>query len=274
MRNNLLLIGLVNLCLSSSAYALSPGEFTSLEYHVNTGVGGTLPYAAKAQTSSFKQAFNFIEFDDELSQKLVTYIDTPDRAFKAEHIQIRVREHITKPRKSKITVKFRAKAPEGFGELSSYRKAEIDYTKGKAAYSVSYDIPYSPGDIDVKKLDIELVFNSLKKNKVVWDMLGPIYESNKKQFIQTVVMRTNEWEGTLKDDRFSNLEIDFQLWTPYYRKPRVTFTEFSFKGHVSDKAKLEEAYQFLYQKVQEVGLSSGHQGSKTKATFKMTEGFK
>ncbi|WP_144211811.1 hypothetical protein [Shewanella donghaensis] len=273
MRNNLLLVGLVNLCLSSSAYALSPDAFTSLEYHVNTGVGKTLPYAASKQTDEFKKAFDFIGLEERLKVKLVTYIDTPNRALKAKDINIRVREDVSKPRKSKITVKLRAENPESFGELTNYRKAEIDYTDGKAAYSVSYDVPYSPTDIDVKNVDIAAVFKILKRNSVMWDIVGDIYEANEADFIQTMVMRTHGWEGTLNDQRFDNVEVDFQVWTPYYRKPRISFHEFSFKGHVKDKAQLEEMYQHLYDAVEKVPYEQGHNGSKTSSTFKMSKGF-
>lgn len=275
MRNNLLLVGLVNLCLSSGAYALSADQFKSLEYHVNTGVGKTLPYASDKITPEFKQAFSFINFDEDISIKLVTYIDTPSRAFKEKSVSIRVREHVTKPRKSKITVKLRAANPEAFGDVSNYRKAEIDYTNGKAAYSVSYDIPYSPADINVKQVDYEEVFKVLRTNSTVWEIVGDIYQDNKKELAQTVVMRTHGWEGTLEDRRFDDIEIDFQLWTPYYRQPRVTFTEFSFKGSLKDEERLEQAYDYLFEQVNKVNLGGGdNQGSKTNATFEMSKAFK
>ncbi|WP_394130800.1 hypothetical protein [Shewanella maritima] len=273
MRNNLLLIGLVNLCLSTSAYALSPDEFTSLEYHVNTGVGKTLPYATDKLTPDFKEAFSFMKFDEDTTTKLVTYLDTPSRAFKAKDINIRVREHVTKPRKSKITVKLRAKDPAGFGDVSNFRKAEIDYTAGRAAYSVSYDIPYSPGEIDVKNVDIDAVFKLMKNNKAVWSLVGDIYQQNKQDIEQTLVMRTHEWEGKLTDKRFDDIEIDFQVWTPYYRQPRVYFAEFSFKGSSRDKARLEQANEQLFNLVNEVNLGKGHQGSKTNSTFEMSKAF-
>ncbi|PMG77561.1 hypothetical protein BCU84_10005 [Shewanella sp. 10N.286.51.B7] len=273
MRNNLFLIGLVNVCLSSSAYALSPDAFTSLEYHVNTGTAKTMPYAASKQTDEFKEAFSFIDLKEDVRVKLVTYLDTPNRAFNAKDINIRVREDLGKPRKSKITVKLRADNPEGFGELTNFRKAEIDYTDGKAAYSVSYDVPYSPADIDVKNVDIKAVFAILKRNSVMWDIVGEIYEANEQDVTQTLVMRTHGWEGTLNDKRFDNIEIDYQLWTPYYRKPRISFNEFSFKGHVKDKAQLEQVYQHLYEQVEAVGFEHGHSGSKTSSTFKMSKGF-
>ncbi|KPZ71281.1 MULTISPECIES: hypothetical protein [Shewanella] len=273
MRNNLFLIGLVNVCLSSSAYALSPDAFTSLEYHVNTGTAKTMPYAATKQTDEFKEAFNFIDLEERLKVKLVTYLDTPNRAFKAKDINIRVREDVSKPRKSKITVKLRAADPESFGELSNYRKAEIDYTDGKAAYSVSYDVPYSPADIDVRNVDIDSVFKVLKRHSVLWDIVGDIYEAHQDEIIQTMVMRTHGWEGAVKDKRFDNVEVDFQVWTPYYRKPRISFNEFSFKGHVKDKEQLEKMYQYLYQQVESVGYEHGHSGSKTSSTFKMSKGF-
>ena len=67
--------------------------------------------------------------------------------------------------------------------------------------------------------------------------------------------------------------MEFQIWTPYYRKPRITFAEFSFKGSDGDKARLDEAYQYINQQVKAVGFDSSHQGSKTNSTFTITEAF-
>lgn len=267
-------LGLLICGCSSAALALPKDAFSQLEYHVNTGVDNTLPYAATELTDAFKQQFSFLDMEDKLSEKWVTFIDTPDRIFAKNNIYIRVREHMTKPRKSKVTVKFRAADPQGFGELDDYSKAEIDFTKNKAAYSVSYDMKYSPADIDVKRVDFDKVFALLKGNDDIWPKLQPSYQQAKGKLIQTIVMRTHGWEGALKNSKYDNLEIDFQIWTPYYRKPRVTFAEFSFKGSAADKAELDQAYKLLAEKVSATGLADkGHQGSKTKSTFKMTPGF-
>ena len=273
MKTHLLVIGLVSLCLHSGAYALSPNQFTSLEYHVNTGLASTLPYAADQLTPDFTKAFGFIALEDELSIKLVTFIDTPNRDFNAKHINIRVRENVTTPRKSKITIKLRDDNPEAFGELSGYKKAEVDYTEGKAAYSVSYDLPYSPNDIDIQHVNIATVFDIIKRNQAMWNIVSDIYNQHKQDLIQTEVMRTHAWEGFVKDKRFNDVEMEFQIWTPYYRKPRITFAEFSFKGSTGDKARLDEAYQYVDQQVKAVGFDSGHQGSKTNSTFTITEAF-
>ena len=63
---------------------------------------------------------------------------------------------------------------------------------------MSYDIPYSPADIDVKNVDMEAVFAILKRNTAMWEIVGDIYEANKADLIQTMVMRTHGWEGTVK----------------------------------------------------------------------------
>ena len=272
--HNKLLLGLLTSCLCTSAMALPKDAFDELEYHVNTGLEDLLPYGATSLTQDFKDKFSFLKMDDDLSEKWVTFIDTPDRAFGKHNIFIRVREHITKPRKSKLTVKFRAPDPQGFGELDDFSKAEIDFTKQRAAYSVSYDMRYSPSDINVKKVDYQKVFKILKQNSDIWERLGPIYEQAKGRMIQSIVMRTHGWEGKLKNSQHDGIEVDFQIWTPYLRKPRVTFAEFSFKGDASDKADLDKSYQFLSEQVAKTGLADkGHQGSKTNSTFKMTAGF-
>ncbi len=258
---------------ASTTAALPPSAFTSIEYHVNT-TADALPYATKSLNNDFKSQFDFLTFEDGTSIKLVTYLDTPDRILKENELSIRVREHVTKPNKSKITIKLRGDNPEAFGNVKNYRKAEIDITGDRNAYSVSWDVPYSPADIDVKNVDIDAVFALIKKDKRTWGMLKDIYESHKADFKQTEVMRTHEWTAFSKDKRFASTEIDFQVWTPFYRKPRIYFSEFSFKGTDGQMAHLKALRDVLEAEVKERGLDEGaHVGSKTGATFKLSKGF-
>ncbi len=258
---------------ATSVAALPPSAFTSIEYHVNA-TADSLPYATKSLNAKFKSQYDFLDFEDGTSIKLVTYLDTPDRALKNAELSIRVREHVTKPNKSKITVKLRGDDPQSFGDIKNYKKAEIDITGDKYAYSASWDIPYSPGDIDVKSVDIDAIFKLIKQDKRTWGFVGPVYEANKGKFKQTMVMRTHEWTAFAKDKRFSD-EIDFQVWTPFYRKPRIYFSEFSFKGTDRQKPHLKALRDHLDAEVKKRGLHEGaHSGSKTGATFKMSEGFK
>ncbi|QIZ77448.1 hypothetical protein [Ferrimonas lipolytica] len=274
MRFNPILAGLISLCLCSGAQALTKSHFDKIEFAVNTGTGTTLPYATDTLTDQFKQRFSFIKFDQSPSEKLVTYFDTPSRILAASNLQIRVREHVTKPRKSKITVKLRATEPLGFGDVSGYKKAEIDVGKSGDKYSVSYDIKYSPDEIDVKSLDFSKIIAQIKRNKDAWALVKDILPQHKSDLQQTVVMRTYGWEGFMTDERFDNIEVDFQVWTPYYRKPRAYFSDFSFKGLAKDRAALTEAYNFLSEQVEATGLTKDmHTGSKTKATFGMSKGF-
>ncbi|WP_028111334.1 hypothetical protein [Ferrimonas kyonanensis] len=274
MRMNTFLWGLASLCLGSNAQALTKDHFDKIEYAVNIGTGTTLPYATDTLTDEFNAAFSFIRFEDSPSEKLVTYFDTPDRALKQQALQIRVREHVTKPSKSKITVKLRATDPQGFGDISGYKKAEIDYDGDKTKYSVSYDIPYSPDDINVKSLAFDVVIDHIRNHDDAWALVKTILEQRGDDLKQTVVMRTYDWEGYMTDPRFDGIEVDFQVWTPYYRRPRTAFSDFSFKGLTKDRDELDQAFQYLYDQVQASGLTDGiHTGSKTKATFKMTPGF-
>ncbi|BDY06865.1 hypothetical protein [Ferrimonas sp. YFM] len=272
--HNKFLWGLAGLCLSGNALALTKGDFDRIEYAVNTGTGDTLPYASDSLTQAFTEAFPFIRFEEEPSEKLVAYLDTPDRALKQLDLSIRVREHVTKPAKSKITVKLRAPDPAGFGDLAGYRKAEIDYDGQNSKYSVSYDIPFSPEEIDVKRVDMSKVVELIRQDGNAWNLVADVLSARQEDLKQTIVMRTYDWEGTMADARYDRIEVDFQVWTPYYRKPRVTFADFSFKGATRDREELDQAFHYLHEQVQKAGLTQGmHTGSKTKATFKMSQGF-
>ncbi|TKB56142.1 CYTH domain-containing protein [Ferrimonas aestuarii] len=274
MRMNTFLWSLASLCLSANAQALTKDHFDKIEFAVNTGTGTTLPYATDSLTEEFNKAFGFINFEEDPAEKLVTYLDTPDRALKAQSISIRVREHVTKPGKSKITVKLRSPEPVGFGELSNYKKAEIDYDGKQDKYSVSYDIPYSPDEINVKSVDFGKVIDTIKQNQDAWDVVKTTLNQRGSDLKQTIVMRSYGWEGFMTDSRYDNIEVDFQVWTPYYRKPRIYFADFSFKGLTKDREDLTKAFQHLYDQVQATGLTEGmHTGSKTGATFKMSKGF-
>ena len=274
MKGKNIFLVLTGLGLSAQVLALPVSAFNKAEYQLSTGLGETMPYAASALTDSFRDTFAFIEFDDDLSEKLVTYLDSRDRAFKEKSIQIRVREHVTKPAKSKITVKLRAPDPEAFGDISGYAKAEIDYNGPSTTYSVSYDLPYSPKEIDIQKVDINRVIDILKSDNNAWSLVSGVICERREDIHQTKVMRTYNWEGNLTDSRYDNVEIDFQIWTPYYRKPKVSFAEFSFKGKARDHGALSEMYSYLYDHVKATGLLEGaYQGSKTSATFGMSEGF-
>ncbi|MBY5921531.1 hypothetical protein [Ferrimonas balearica] len=273
MRPNKLLLSVIALCLSGQAYALSKGDFDNIEYAIGADTGKTLPYATDTLTDSFKQTYDFIEWDDEVSEKLVTYLDTQDRALKAHSVSIRVREHVTKPKKSKITVKLRAADPSGFGELSGYTKAEIDHINGQDKYSVSYDIPFSPADINVKEVDIVTVIAHIQRDPNAWAVVKDLMTTHQETLQQTVVMRTYEWEGDVANSQYGNAEVEFQVWTPYYRRPRMSLAEISFKGQTSDRSSLDALYQHLKTEVQATGLSDGHVGSKTNATYSISSNF-
>ncbi|GLS82071.1 hypothetical protein [Paraferrimonas haliotis] len=270
-----LMSAVVGLCLSSSALALSESDFNRIEHHINTGVGKTLPYATNSRTAAFENTFDFMTYTSKQGHKLVTYLDTPDMAFDKAELIIRVRENVANQTKTKITVKLRGANPEAFGAVSNYRKAEIDITAGKNAYGVSWDIPYSSADIDVKNVDVDKVFATIRAhNRAAYNLVKDIYEANKGKIIQTEVMRALEWEGQLKDSRFDSLEVEFAYWTPLYRKPRIYFGEFNFKGHASNSKLLAEAAAHIEQEVERIGLLEGmHTGSKTGATFKLSKGF-
>lgn len=268
-----LLAAMVLATASTTAFAIDAGDFTRIEYHVPTGVGSTMPYAPNDLTNKFTSKFNFLEFEQDGSEKLVTYLDTPDRDLRKNNIIIRVREAVTKPSKTKITVKVRGTNPEKFGKLKGYTKTEIDTTKGKLAYSVSYDIPYNPTEIDVQDVDIDKVIKVIKKNKSAWKVVAPFMKRYDDELIQTIVMRTIEWDSELDDPRFAGLEVEYAVWTPYYRRPRISFHEFSFKGNLTARKYLDSAFNYLNDNVQALDLQGDLEGSKTKATFAMTPAF-
>ena len=254
--------------------ALPPEDFTKAEYQISTGLGNTLSADREKLTDDFKTTFSFIRFKDKRSEKLITYLDTSDRALKEQLIQIRVREHVTKPSKSKVTVKLRASDPEGFGDIKDFSKAEIDYNGSGIAYSVSYDLKYSPEDISVKNVDIAKVIEILKSNPQVWNIVQGVLEKRYQDLRQTLVMRAFGWEGRMTEKQYEKEEIDFQVWASYHHRPHIEFAEFSFKGKTKKHQQLSRMHQSLIREVRATGLQEGaHQESKTEAVFNASKAF-
>lgn len=268
--SGLLLAGL----LSNSAFALDAADFDQYEYSFKTQEPQGLAIAPSSLSDTRRGLYDFIRLDGAPKEKLMTYLDTTDRQFQKASIIVRVREYVDKPHKSKITVKLRAPNPAGFGNISDYKKAEIDVSGGKQKYSVSYDIKYDPDEIDVRRVNIEQVFARIKKKSPqAWALVKPVYEANKARLKQTIVMRSLGWEGALKGIKGS-VEMDYAIWSPYYKRPRTSFSEVSFKGQASEKAFLDEAASHVTRMMQQKGVYTDLGDSKTKMTFDLSKAFK
>ncbi|MEN8251071.1 MAG: hypothetical protein ABFS32_19210, partial [Bacteroidota bacterium] len=96
---------LITALFSLSAQALDVSDFTQTEYAFGVDEPNkNLSMTPNSLSSQRQEYYNFINFEPGTGEKLITFLDSPDRALNNESLIIRVRENITKPSKSKITV--------------------------------------------------------------------------------------------------------------------------------------------------------------------------
>lgn len=263
---------LLTLIFALSVQALEIKDFTESEYAFGVDEPTNLKMAPSALEGKRADFYDFINFEPGNKTKLVTYLDTPDRQLNQTSLIIRIREDIKKSGKSKITVKLRALSPEGFGALKNYTKAEIDIVNGKKKYSISYDIKYNPSDIDVRKVDIQAVFKRVKKKSPdAWALVEPFAKKYADQIQQTIVMRSLSWEGLITKIS-GNVEAKVEIWSPYYKQPKMFFTQISFKGKTKDSNLVKVANR-IQDALKKKNILSETMGSKTTATFKMSPNF-
>ncbi len=172
MKKSLLTGVLLNTLFILPVFALSLEQFDGTEYGFNILEPEGMNIAPTSMSGQREKLYNFINFEPGHDEKLVTYLDTPDRDLSKNSLIIRVREEINRPDKTKITVKLRAESPEAFGDLKKFRKAEIDIVGGEKQYSVSWDIKYHPNDFDVRRVDVPAIppEDSYSKTRKTFDM--------------------------------------------------------------------------------------------------------
>ena len=254
------------------AQALDKQDFDQVEYAFNINEPKTFEMAPKSLAGKRADYYDFVDFKAKRKEKLVTYLDTPDRQFSKKSLIVRVREDLKKPGKSKITVKLRAPSPEQFGDLKNYKKAEIDIENGQKKYSVSYDIKMDPTRIDVRKVDVKAVAEQIRKGSSdAWALVEPVFSQYADQIRQTIVMRALSWEG-LVTEISGKVEAEYAVWSPYYRFPKTFVSEISFKGSASDES-LGRVAQRIKDALKEKGIDSDSTLSKTKTTFGLSPEF-
>ena len=274
MKKTLFISALLNALFVLPALALDISHFNGTEYGFNIQEPEGMSIAPASMSGQREKLYNFINFEPGHDEKLVTYLDTPNRDLSKNSLIIRVREDLTRPGKTKITVKLRAESPEAFGDLKKYRKAEIDIVGGENKYSVSWDVKYHPNDIDVRRVDILEVLALIKKKRPeAWGVVESRLGGKTDQIQQTMVMRALYWEGPITKIP-GIVEADYSIWSPYYRKPAVAFTSISFKGKTKDK-NLPVVAQRIEAVLSEKGLTVPPEESysKTRKTFDMSPGF-
>ncbi len=263
---------LLHILLAMPALALDADDFNQVEYAFSLNEPKSLDMAPSTLSGERSGYYDFISFEHGRKEKLVTYLDTPDRQFRKKSLIVRVREDLKKPWKSKITVKFRTPSPGQFGDLKKYSKAEIDVQNGQKKYSVSYDIKFNPNDIDVRKVDVDTVFAQIrKKSPRAWALVEPAFTEYQGRIQQTIVMRALAWEGsvTAGTDKF---EVDYAIWSPYYKYPKTFVSELSFKLG-SSNANIEKVARQIKNALVQKAILSDSYGSKTQTTFKLSPNF-
>jgi len=261
------------MALSQAAVALDKSDFNGYEFAFRTAEPKGLSATPRMLNGTRQDLYNFVAFESVYpKEKRVAFLDTADRALKNANLIIRVREDITKPWKSKITVKLRTPNLENSPELSKYKKAEIDVGGGREKYSVSYDINYFPSEIDVRAIDVAEVLAAIESgNAEAWSLVAPL-AGHFSDLQQTEVFRMLQWSGpqTLVN---GTTEVDYTVWSPYYKQSDVYASEISFKGHAVEKAKLENIASQVSEVLKAGDVFVNIPDSKTEMVFSMSEGF-
>jgi len=261
--------------VSQAAMALDKSDFTGYEYAFRTDEPAGLSIVPERMANERKSLYDFVAFESRYpKEKRVAYLDTPDRALKQANVIIRVREDITKPWKSKITVKLRTPDLEAVGKLSKYKKAEIDVSAGGVEkYSVSYDIIYVPSEIDVRDIDVDQVLEAIQKgNAEAWSLVEPL-AGHFADLQQTEVFRMMQWSGPQILIN-GTTEVDYTIWSPYFKHPSQKYaSEISFKGHAFEKARLEGIASKVSEELKGDNVFMNVPDSKTEMVFSLSEGF-
>jgi len=261
------------MALSQAAVALDKSDFNGYEFAFRTAEPMGLSATPRMLNGTRQDLYDFVAFESVYpKEKRVAFLDTADRALKNANLIIRVREDITKPWKSKITVKLRTPNLESSPDLSKYKKAEIDVGGGQEKYSVSYDINYFPSEIDVRAIDVAEVLAAIESgNAEAWSLVAPLV-GHFSDLQQTEVFRMLQWSGpqTLVN---GTTEVDYTVWSPYYKQSDVYASEISFKGHVVEKAKLENIASQVSEVLKAGDVFVNIPDSKTEMVFSMSEGF-
>lgn len=273
MKKLIIIAALSGLAFSQAATALDQSDFDGYEFAFRAAEPAGLDGTPRMLNSVRASLYDFVAFESaNAKEKRVAFLDTADRAFKQANLIIRVREDVTKPWKSKITVKLRTPDPSNSPKLSKYEKAEIDVSGGVEKYSVSYDIPYFPSEIDVREIDVAKVLAAIEDgNAEAWSLVEPL-SARFGDLKQTEVFRMMQWSGpqTLVN---GTTEVDLSIWSPYYRHSDTYVAEISFKGHVIERAKLDRIAASVTEKLQAAGAYIDVPDSKTEMVFSMSEGF-
>lgn len=263
---------LVHFIFAMPALALDTADFNQAEYAFSLNEPESLDMAPGTLSGERAGYYDFIRFEPGRKEKLVTYLDTPDRQFRNKALIVRVREDLKKPWKSKITVKLRTPSPGQFGDLKKYSKAEIDVQNGQKKYSVSYDIKFDPNNIDVRKVDMNAVFARIrKKSPQAWALVEPVFTEHAGRIQQTIVMRALSWEGTTTAAG-EKMEVDYAVWSPYYKYPKTFVSELSYKLSTSN-AKIEKIARQIKDTLEQKAILSDSYASKTSKTFELSPNF-
>lgn len=196
------------------------------------------------------------------------YIDTPDRKLQQKNLILRVK-------KGRLTVNVRGTTPEVLIDLpqcerkKSKKKYNLDY-HGERTYSISSSIKFSMEDLDIAG-------NRITPRKVASFLQGacaPLYEVVKEVLADPAVVIP----GTTKQYKFKvslgeknslagndDFTINLAIW--YFPTTVDTIFELSFTGPASEQEELETLQQQTIAFLQERGMLSGKQISKTQIFF-------
>ena len=247
-----------------------------IEYHDNIDLKYAWNGESKELGKDFVAKTPYITWNNKVKFQELFYVDTKDRYLKSKGIIIRVRENISAPEKSKITLKTRSDSLDTLIGLPKVKKGEIDYFRGKANYSFSKDYEYNPyaGEIVFEKATAMDAVNHIRDHDwKAYTIIVNMLRGGEKNILKTATARASSYKGWINEGPFKGQEIAIQLWKVSGEKTPYVF-EIGFDGETKDIPELDKKSAWLMEKLKNSGVLAKEGSSKTEATFDKTGTFK
>lgn len=269
-----ILLGILLLLVALSTVARAAGEkqadlqdMQDIEYHYQLIPTGALTESGNQLSGTFLNKTAFIDWENSPSSKEGFYIDTVDRFLKSRNKVLRVRFDLSKPAKSKITLKSRNAELSKLDKMSNEAEGEIDAFFGRETYSYSLDTKIPVNQFDASNMTLEDTFSLLKSSgSEIYPLTRALRES-RQPLMKTGTMRMAKFKGTVNSGEHEGMKVEVQVWTVKGSKTPV-LAEIGFDGDVADREILDARDAWLSRKLQSDNLLAKDAGaSKTEITF-------
>lgn len=192
----------------------------------------------------------------------VVYFDTPSKTLGNQGLILRVRKELTRPDKSRITLKSRHR------DLSRllfipYTKGEVDVKGGQVAYSLSLDSNFRNADLDLAKVTGREFLDYLARShrRIHAEVMAALGDqaSNLKR---TPLVHLHRFRGEIAEGPGRGTEVDIDVIGASGSRQALA-AELTFKIRGGDPKRGERMVAWMNEMFKAAGVSGGSGGSKT-----------